>query len=579
MGWPYQFLSLDKPAVHARRQSLDRHALVAQLSALLPVAIFLLYRLVKWVVGRAKPRRGAYSAVPDSPVVPSSPTLKRERLSPAGSWTTAVRRIAWWFGDDIVFLGSNWGRRDQMVAGLVWTGWLMVLCVQGTGNDYLHLTKRFGIIGVSQFPVQYLLALKSLNPFAFAFGSSHEQVNRWHRVLGRIIYFLLVLHACFYLNFYFQQGILSERIVNLVPFLGLTALTGMILLNTTAFAVVRQYSYRVFFIIHLIVALALPPIIYFHAHHSSPYVIEAIVVFFLDLAKRKAFNTVEVTATIEPVPGTDLVKIVAPIAPKKSHRFLDQAGSHIYLNIPKSARPSSNPLSPAYLVFEFMFSPFTIAAFDEEAKEVTLVARRHQGPMTRNLSRHAAAATTDTKVPLSIDGPYGCATSFPNLAGPEFDQILLVAGGVGATFIIPIYRSILKQNPAAHAQMIWAVRGAGDATWPVSREEESILTDDNVQLFLTGDLFESSSNDAGPSIGSDGIEMSGFRDQSRYSVNQSRRPNLKKIVDDLFRLGQEDRIAVLVCGPNGMARELRKCVGEWAKKGRDVWWHHEGFAW
>ncbi len=81
--------------------------------------------------------------------------------------------------------------------------------------DYLHLTKRFGAIAVSQFPIQYLLALKSLNPFAFVFQSSHEQVNRWHRVLGRLIYALLCMHAMLYLNYFIQMtSIPSQTHIN-----------------------------------------------------------------------------------------------------------------------------------------------------------------------------------------------------------------------------------------------------------------------------------------------------------------------------------------------------------------------------
>ncbi|KAI0008233.1 metalloreductase Fre8 [Xylariaceae sp. FL0662B] len=580
MGWPYEFLTLNQAEKQARRQSLGRYAVYAQVSAIAPIFVFLLYRLGSWLVGTAIPRRGTYSAVP---TVPDSPVLKQRRQSVAGSWASAVRKVAWWLGDDILFLGQSWGQRDEMIVGIGWATWLILLCVLGTGKDYLHLTKRFGIIATSQFPLQYLLALKSLNPIAFLFRSSHEQVNRWHRVLGRIIYFLLILHACFYLNFYFRQGILTQRIVHLVPALGLVAFIGMVLLNSTALLVVRQYSYRVFFITHLIVALALPPIIFFHARHAGIYMIEALLVFFVDLTKRK-IDTITAPATLELIPGTDLIKIVASIPPQKVNRFREHPGAHIYLSIPAAARPASSLFSAAYLIFEFAFNPFTVAAVDEESKELTLVARRHNGPMTRTLGHLANGGVTNTKIPLSIDGPYGGAMRFPNLAGSRFDRILLVAGGVGATFILPLYRSVLSENPTSRVQMVWAVRGAGDATWPMSGTANSILDDDNIHLFLTGDLFNASSEAAGFDDEREAIEMRQVHEQHRnlsvHTASQRcRRPDLQKIVDDLFRQGVEDRVAVLVCGPDEMARELRSYVAVWVYKGRDVWWHNESFAW
>lgn len=418
------------------------------------------------------------------------------------------------------------------------------------------------------------MALKSVNPIAFALGSSHEQVNRWHRVLGWIIYLLLFAHACLYLNFYVHEGILAERLVRLVPALGLAGFLGMSLMNTTALRVIRQYSYRIFFITHLAVAMLLPPAIFFHSHHGGrQYVVEALLFFLIDLVKRKV-DTITAPATLELIPGTSLIKIVTNIPPKKLDRFRKHAGMHVYLSIPAAARRSA-PV--AYLLFEFAFNPFTIASMDEESGDLTLVARRQKGPMTKTLAQFAADGLSGIKVPLSIEGPYGCASHFPNLAGPEFDRVLLVAGGVGATFILPLYRMILNESPVARVQMVWSVRGAGDATWPVSGTAGSILDDENIHLFLTGDIFADPDVVASSNNEDDAIELSSnIRNGPGLS---SRRPDLRKIVDDLFRLGVEDRVAVLVCGPDEMARELRSYIGFWVRKGRNVWWHNESFAW
>ncbi|OTB18071.1 hypothetical protein K445DRAFT_20537 [Daldinia sp. EC12] len=576
MGWPYEIFALDDAQKHARRQSLDRHAAYAQLSALIPIGLALLYRLGVLMFRRVSPYQPvAYSAVP------SSPGLKHERQSAAGSWTIRARRFAWWLGDDVVVLGFNLGQRDQIIFGSLWPIWLVFLCFIGTGNDYLHLTKRFGIVAISQLPLQYLLILKNINPIAFAFASSHEQLNRWHRVLGGIIYCLLLVHAGLYLNFYIHEGILSERIVRPIPALGLGSIIGMSLLCATAIKFIRTYSYRVFFITHLMVALLLPPAIFFHSHHGGrQYVIEPLVFFFIDLIKRK-IDTITVPSTLELIPDTNLIKIVASLPSSKLDRFRKYAGMHVYLTIPFSSRRSS------HLLFEFSFNPFTIASVDEKSGELTLVARRQRGPMTKALAQFAEDDLANTKVPLCIEGPYGCAKWFPNLAGPEFDRVLLVAGGVGSTFILPISSILLatrflnhtqhlrmgdgyiiNENPAARVQMVWAVRGAADASWPLDDGEDTL--DDNIQLFLTQSVPRD------PTL-HEAVEL----DSNSYPNPRQihKRPDLRQIVDDFFRQGVEERVAVLVCGPEEMARELRSYVGAWVKKGRNVWWHNEGFAW
>ncbi|KAI0201361.1 ferric reductase like transmembrane component [Astrocystis sublimbata] len=584
MGWPWEFVDLDDAQKLARRHTLDRYGLIAQLSALVPVALFLLYRLVAWSVARLSGAgRGSYAAVPEIPdVPPNSPTLKRERLSPVGSWSASARKVAWWFGDDVVFLGWNWGPRDQIIAAVAWSGWLLGLCVVGTGKDYLHLTRRFGIVGVSQFPVQYLMSLKSLNPFALAFNSSHEEVNRWHRALGRIIYVFVGLHATFYFNFYYQNSLLSEKLTSLVPILGVILMGAFHLLYWTSLSIVRQYSYRIFFITHLIVALAVPPLIYIHADHASPYVWEALLVFIVDIAKRK-FDTTVAEVKVELIPDTDLVKIVGSIPPGNVERFAKNPGTHIYLSVPAASRPNKNPIAAAHLVFEFSFNPFSIAAVNENDGELTLIARKHNGPMTRALAGLADGTNTSPKVKLLFDGPHGCAKRFPNLASSEFDRILLVAGGVGATFTLPLYRWILAENPAARVQMVWTVRNTGDASWPDSKGAESILDDENVQLYLTGNARKDAGGSFELSSDSEDVELASLNESqtqaARVSIYREKRPDLKKIVDGVFRQGSEDSVAILVCGPEAMARELRAHVGDWVGKGRSVWWHNESFTW
>lgn len=468
------------------------------------------------------------------------------------------------------------------------------------------MTKRFGLIAVSQYPLQYLLALKSLNPVAYLLRSSHEQINRWHRVLARITTTLLYLHMTFYGIFFIQKNRL-DRLADPVVLAGVLAFLGLNILVTTALRPVRRYSYRLFFIIHLVTAIVIPLFILFHAAPAKVFLFETLGVFFLDLVSRK-LDTVTSNATAEHIPGTNLIKITASIPRSKANRFRAHPGSHIYLSVPAAARQSINPASISQLLFEFLFNPFTVAAVDEKNGDLTLVARHCGGPMTAALGRLARAAkpnngVTDSegKIPLSIEGPYGAASRFPQLC-TDFDRVLLVAGGVGATFTVPLYRSILSENPGARVKMVWAVRDAGDATWAVTgKEAQTLLKDNNVQLFLTGNMVDpdgvassrqrtagSSTLDSvaeGSSAGDDGegeVELDAmYRDRRRgqyTSQHNRKRPDLKKIVDDLFKHGQEERVAVLVCGTNEMARELREHVGVYVKKGRSVWWHNEGFG-
>jgi NAD(P)H-flavin reductase len=428
---------------------------------------------------------------------------------------------------------------------------------------------------------------------AYLLRSSHEQVNRWHRVLARITTMLLCLHAALYFNFFVRTDRL-DRLGDPVVLSGVMGFGGLMLLVSTALRPVRRYSYRLFFIIHLVAGIIIPLQLIIHAVPARMFLFGALGVFFLDLASRK-IDTVTGHATVESISGTNLVKISAKIPHSKVNRFRARPGSHIYLSIPAAARKSMSAASISHLLFEFLFNPFTVAAVDEESGDLTLVARHCGGPMTAALGRLAGAArpnnnrTNEDKIPLSIEGPYGAASRFAKLC-TDFDRILLVAGGVGATFTLPLYRAIVNENPSARVEMVWAIRGAGDATWAVTgKEAQALLKDDNIHLYITGDMADPEGTEllrqraAASRAETEGeVELSAMhRDarRGRYTAQHNRRrPDLQKIVDDLFRYGQEERVAVLVCGPCEMARELRAHLGVWVNRGRSVWYHKEGFG-
>jgi len=103
MGWPYHFVDLTQAEKVLRREALDNYGFYAQLSALLPLGVVLLYRVAVWTT---KPRQDSYSAVPNSPV------LKSQRL--AGGWSSRIRKVKWWLDEDFSSTKSILGQRDGM---------------------------------------------------------------------------------------------------------------------------------------------------------------------------------------------------------------------------------------------------------------------------------------------------------------------------------------------------------------------------------------------------------------------------------------------------------------------------------
>lgn len=99
--------------------------------------------------------------------------------------------------------------------------------------------------------------------------------------------------------------------------------------------------------------------------------------------------------------------------------------------------------------------------------------------------------------------------------------------------------------------------------------------DENLKIYLTGEHDTFVPEDGSVELD----EMTGREEECVKATGGRDRPDIGGIVDAVFRKGGEERVAVLVCGPVGMAGEVRRHVGRWVGKGRDVWFHDEGFGW
>ena len=126
MAWPYHFIDLTKEEQHQRRVLLDRYGVYAQLSAVVPIVVFQLYRLGIWVYSERSRSQVDYSEVP------SSPSLKKRRNSSSGTFIQKWRRARWWLGHE-----TRLGVRGQLIGAGIWLAWLLFLCVHKTGDGML----------------------------------------------------------------------------------------------------------------------------------------------------------------------------------------------------------------------------------------------------------------------------------------------------------------------------------------------------------------------------------------------------------------------------------------------------------
>lgn len=434
--------------------------------------------------------------------------------------------------------------------------------------------------------------LKSWSPIQYLTRFSHEELNPYHRWLGRILITFFAIHATLYLNFYIQLGLLSKRIRDRDVILGLSGISTFMIIGTTALAAIRNYSYRLFFIIHVLLSITILPTLYFHVSHLRIYILESAAIYAFLVIQRN-FSSTQTPAILTHLPKTNLLSISIPLTSKLAQRF-QTPGQHIYLSLPAS------PTSP---LNKLRLNPFTIANLPSQENHLRVVIRCLAG--TTKLLSTLAHSSKKASIPLQIEGPYGSAPYFPNLL-EQYDCILLIAGGVGATFTLPIYRHLLQRlrttdDAPAKIRFVWSVRDAADAAWGTQQLADDGETDPpGYEVFISGSSTQHAPQQRPPQrrqqqAQGESIELEeraqlldGEEDEEER-INSSAplpshrprrgRPPLGSIVDETFAHNPRDRVAVLVCGPQGLGATVRKEVGRWVAKGREVFWHAEEFGW
>ncbi|KAL9037698.1 MAG: hypothetical protein Q9214_005583, partial [Letrouitia sp. 1 TL-2023] len=295
-------------------------------------------------------------------------------------------------------------------------------------------------------------------------------------------------------------------------------------------------------------------------------------------------------------------------------------GQHIYLAL--ATRVSSPQDKFRINPFTIASKPFSSSSHPHEGGKLNLIIRSLSGTTARLARFHE-------ETNLMIEGPYGAAaTSFPDFLTAGFASVLLVAGGVGATFTAPIYadlvsriagsRPLAQDHDKVKVRHVWAVRSLADTSWAAaesvrgceiyvtagsgsggrrvasrnrSREqqqpeeeqeqeqepfvvkapdeeegEEAIELQERARL-----LSESEAADGHGGGGGGGGEATTVADTAPQHVLRSGRPDFRTIVAEVFAGsgGGNKKAAVLVCGPKAMSKSLRREVAVWVRKGRE----------
>lgn len=406
-----------------------------------------------------------------------------------------------------------------------------------------------------------LLAMKHpYSPFQLLLQSSHELVIVWHKATGKIIILFFALHALSCGNAFLQMNMFWKAALQPKFLVALLSIGIFFALGITSSGAFRRRSYSWFYKVHVVGSAMLLLLLFFHVSSIRPYLLESAAVFALNVVLRTlSLQTCKLEA-INVSQSKNWVKISTEPHGGIAPGWLP--GQHVYLHQGHST-----------LWSYFTKNPFTIASLPTDSRRnVVLVVGRLNGN-TKNIHDMSGIAhhgrSNDKQLShFSLEGPYGYSRY---LAAPtDFRRACFVAGGVGATYIIPMWRYFLSVRPRLQeVRLVWAVRSIADSVWAIEYLEDDImgfasagLTHDERHLYVTG-------TDAGE-------EDLSVLNRASFTASKGR-PDLKSEVA-MTVVGNTGKSAVFACGPSGMVASTQRLVGRWIDEGNDIFWHAEKFG-
>ncbi|KAH8897703.1 hypothetical protein GQ53DRAFT_712143 [Thozetella sp. PMI_491] len=526
----------------------------------------------------------------------------------------------------------------RMEAFVVYSFWIISIvlgCVNYrafTGNLYWseispqlwrYIADRTGIMAYSNLCLIWMLGGRN-NIFIWLTGWQFSTFNLFHRHIARVATLQAIMHSIAYTAYYFVAGHgdyyyeeFKETCMSLIVFF--------------SFMWFRTKSYEVFLLIHIVLSVAVIVALFYHTSifegEYDPYLwplvaiwsfdrflrIVRVVVCNLNIFSQKGRQVHPGRSVVAYDADTDILRVEVAVA---AVLFKPQPGQHYYLYQPFRLkgwenhpftlayweRPnsvSSDPLRLDATVAVTRDPDVSLTASSSSSADGTLSQEKPQSGQVvqgkdtrmvfwvrpvdgwtrslRNMCTKSANGIATTTI--LIEGPYGHAEPLW-----KFDRVMMIAGGSGIAAIVRYMLDhdaraarMLQATPDSETRgtrtraidLIWVNKTSNFMQQVVSRELAGPIARNNVTLRLYA------TQNSGLEAGAKGKEP------EPISFDAGR-PNIAALVAAAAAEAQisGDRLAILVCGPGGLADATRAATHKALKNCTvSIEYFEEAFGW
>ncbi|KAI0640857.1 iron reductase [Trametes meyenii] len=364
---------------------------------------------------------------------------------------------------------------------------LVIMCIT-MKVPLMDNPNRAGFLALAQFPVVFLFGTKnSILSLLLGPGHGYEKLNYIHRWAGRGIFIGSAVHGAIWINNHLVYGlpILGQQ----KETSGVAAFGVLCILVLTSFRPIRRFFYQWFFVVHVLGYVAFFITICYHTIYAAPWIFPPLAFYGFDMLLRLFRYRIK-DATLVPVDNNMTLIHVHDC----DGGWV--AGQHVRLRVFFSGRVfESHPLT-------IVNAPASSSCIPGSA--LTLVARV-RGDWTRAINQFATkeqerisekGEQPGVPVQVMIDGPYGGSS----IDLGDYESVLLVAGGSGATFTLGLLDDIVARcvklgrrngEKTRRIEFAWCIRSYGCIQWfaPMLMEIANTVAgtslDLHVSIFVT----------------------------------------------------------------------------------------------
>ncbi|KAL2838236.1 FAD-binding domain-containing protein [Aspergillus pseudodeflectus] len=329
---------------------------------------------------------------------------------------------------------------------------------------------RTGFITIAQLPLIFLLAGRQ-NIIGLLAGIDYQRLNWFHRWVARTVWLCATFHMGFWFRSWGRYNYITYQLqTNGFAKRGVAAWCILTFIVVSSARPIRKLGYEFFVIQHLVMFVGFIAAVWLHASKETKiWVWIPIGLLVFDRVVRYAWATY-INLSVFHRSGTQ-----ALWANRASFTPLPGNVTRVTIKNPGTKwTPGQHLFLTCHTVAPLQSHPFTIASIPED-NQLEFLVRAEKGG-TRRFFRYASkydqvignpdASNKQTRIVL-LEGPYG------RLRSPrQFDSIVLIAGGMGATLTVPLLRDVVAQwrsnsrlTVTKRIRFVWVIKSRMHLTW------------------------------------------------------------------------------------------------------------------